>query len=249
MEDPFKYLIASKSLVMDRILSKVPVHDLLTLRQTGKFFKGCIDAPEFARMCIRRDFPGEECGNNASWQVYITYHQHRRAQQRAQHSQNLFFATEAGNVTLCQDLLAAGAAVNFSDCSRRDQSPIVIAVRNSHFGVVKVLLDNGANPNVWVYGGETPLKYASYLGHHGIVQSLLAAGAQVNDEYHEDRPQALHYAAQRGHYDVVATLLRHGADWSLQDGCSRNALYFALNSKATSRHATVSLLRKYMMGQ
>ena len=108
------------------------------------------------------------------------------------------------------------------------------------------LLPKGEDPNRCDFKGNAPLVYAAHNGNNAIVKGLLAAGAQPSDDGADEQP--LHFAADQGHVRVVRTLLEAGADSSLLDGCSRNALYFALNSKAatSSRNATVSLLCNHM---
>ena len=64
--------------------------------------------------------------------------------------------------------------------------------------MVKKLLDAGANPNLALLSGETPLMVASRSGYPDVVEQLLAKGANANA--HGARGQtALMWAASQKH--------------------------------------------------
>ena len=44
--------------------------------------------------------------------------------------------------------------------------------------IFQLLLKHGADVNATTGGGATPLHRAAYLGHKGVVESLLEAGAR-----------------------------------------------------------------------
>ena len=79
-----------------------------------------------------------------------------------------------------------------------------------HLGIVKILLNNGADINLQGSGGQTALAMASYEGHSDIVKHLLDNGADVllhdSDVY---PPLAL--AAMQGNNKIVIELLARGA--------------------------------------
>lgn len=58
--------------------------------------------------------------------------------------------------------------------------------------------------------GTTALMRAAQEGHHGVVEALVRAGADVNKRNNE-RMNALMLASQRGHDAIVKLLIRHGA--------------------------------------
>lgn len=59
--------------------------------------------------------------------------------------------------------------------------------------------------------GMRPLMEASLHGHRGVVELLIAEGANVNGK-NANGNTALHFAAPGGHEAIVRTLLAHGAD-------------------------------------
>ena len=67
---------------------------------------------------------------------------------------------------------------------------------------------------------------ASQEGHGGIVQALLASGAEI-DHQDEDGWTALYMASQNGHEGVVQALLAEGADIDHQSKNGWTALYMA----------------------
>lgn len=79
--------------------------------------------------------------------------------------------------------------------------------------VARLLLDRGADPNVWATGGQDvqPLHSAVAGSHEDVAAMLVAAGADVNARQgHEYTP--LMGAAQNGLTATVDLLLAHGVD-------------------------------------
>ena len=70
----------------------------------------------------------------------------------------LLYATRAGCYECVEALIAAGADVNVP--TPEGVSPLMIALDNDHNDVAKLLLDRGANPNVWDWWGRTALYIA-----------------------------------------------------------------------------------------
>ena len=78
-----------------------------------------------------------------------------------------------------------------------------------------MLLEGGADPNLYTLEGYMALEMAAGGGHVDCVEALIQAGAQVNGFRLAGR-NAVHFAAQQGQLEAVRTLLRFGADPNLR---------------------------------
>ena len=73
----------------------------------------------------------------------------------------------------------AGAAVNASNAAQYGRTPLLTAAASEAAGAdtLKLLLDRGADPNIAMAEGETPLDYAIYKGDRAKIQVLEQRGA------------------------------------------------------------------------
>ena len=116
-------------------------------------------------------------------------------------------AVMAGRVEWINQLLEHGEDIN----TRRDAqgwSPLHISVsmkRSSH-QITTLLIDRGANVNVYNNKGHTPLHYAALEERSEIVTLLLKGGAVV-DIRNSDGWTPLHVAVARKSLEVVSLLL------------------------------------------
>lgn len=92
-------------------------------------------------------------------------------------------------------------------------TPLCEAAWGGHNGqndVMKILLEEGADPNKGDKRGRTPLYVAAYRGNMGAVQMLLDAGADPNSgNSNGDTP--LSKAADVGNKEMIKLLLERGA--------------------------------------
>ena len=72
------------------------------------------------------------------------------------------------------------------------------------------------------FSRRTPLALASDSGHLDVIAALLAAGADVNDNFEHWGMTPLHRAIFLGRLDVVVALLAAGADVNTIDSYARN---------------------------
>ncbi len=103
----------------------------------------------------------------------------------------------------------------------RAQTPLTAAAQYGQVEVVRLLIDNGADPNLHDGGSEfpqqTPLATAAAQGHLDVCRVLLEAGANPNLPTNPNdvgAPQswtALDWALQGGHTAVAELLRQHGA--------------------------------------
>jgi ankyrin repeat protein len=88
--------------------------------------------------------------------------------------------------------------------------PLVEAARYGHVGVIRLLMEWGADIDGG-FGGITPLMEAARHGQTETVTLLLEHGADVHRGA-SDRSTALHWAALSGNPRTVRILLEAGAD-------------------------------------
>jgi ankyrin repeat protein len=120
-------------------------------------------------------------------------------------------------------LAIAPALVNDKDpLSRIDL--LRIAVQHSYLGVVKVLLDKGADARAYRQWPAALYKAPS-RGFSDVVALLLDNGANLDARFEGDN--ALCIASEKGRIDVAALLLDRGADVNARAGHYGNALQAA----------------------
>lgn len=107
------------------------------------------------------------------------------------------------------------------------QSALCWAATRGDTKSTRLLLQNGANPNISPTMGQTPLQSAAQSGCCDCIELLLGAGAVV-DYQGAARMTALHTAVVK-HDDVgiVRLLLQHGAEIDLKAHLGASALQFA----------------------
>lgn len=166
----------------------------------------------------------------------------------------LHFASEMGHVNLVQYIL-----YKFSQPSGREQflshllperqidlasyinnktyegtSALHKASWKGHVDIVKLLLNNGADPNILSRDNSTPLSEASYGGHTEIVKLLLEKEADVNIASN-DGSTPLMGASHNGFIEIVKLLLDKDANVNATDDYGYTALYNA----SSNRHKTI----------
>lgn len=116
------------------------------------------------------------------------------------------------SVAIAKSLLKAKMAV---DTRGRDGSTaLMLAARDGHSEMVRLLRDNGANVALRDNRNWSVLTYAAAEGHADIVASLLCAGADPKTDL------SFISAASSGHCNVLRILINYGVDTSttLEDG-------------------------------
>lgn len=126
-------------------------------------------------------------------------------------------------------------------------APLLYAVAASSPGCVKLLIEAGADVDIGVDDGITPLMLAAALNNRVMVNMFLAEGADLDEQAVEisnfslpgtrgdalvqvrrslpSEPvagaSALWLAARAGHIDIVRLLLQAGADTDVEATCKR----------------------------
>lgn len=87
------------------------------------------------------------------------------------------------------------------------------AILDNNSTLVKVLLSNGFDPNIYHSNGKTGLMMASSLGHIDMVKTLVSKKANINllsKGLDKDR-NSLYFAKKNAHENVVQYLRSMGA--------------------------------------
>ena len=121
--------------------------------------------------------------------------------------QPLGLACFFGHLEAADYLVAVGASINLPSNNELHATPLQSAVAGGHASIVKILLKNGAQPNVRERGGFTPLHIASANGDVESIQLLILAGADLHLRSNDDK-LPLHLAEEKGHARAAEILKR-----------------------------------------
>jgi ankyrin repeat protein len=119
-------------------------------------------------------------------------------------------AAQYGLEDVVRKLLQGGASLE-NATTVQNMTPLHLASRGGHEGVVKVLMEYKANITAVCLRGRTPLLSASVCGHSAIVTLLLDAGADVNFRDTEDN-DALLLTCIKGYHKTVEILSNAGCN-------------------------------------
>ncbi|GEM_PF-5998053 len=118
------------------------------------------------------------------------------------------------NLALCIGALLIGLfyLIGKRDPIKRSQQALRSAIeKEDHLAITK-LIEEGIDVNFAGYDGVTPLMLATECKNTDIVQTFLAAGANVSARDNDDEFTPLLYAAKAGNITAVASLLKAGVD-------------------------------------
>ncbi|XP_021707794.1 uncharacterized protein LOC5573843 [Aedes aegypti] len=140
----------------------------------------------------------------------------------------LHMAAEVGSVTCVSILLNSKAEVNAKN--HKGESPLGLALKNSHVGVVQLLLEKSARIT------ENMLVYAIGVNKPGSIdcaKELLLHGANPSAVYEPTGQSALHLAVLVNHYECTKLLLQRGASCHHIDKRGRTPLHYMAQGRCT----------------
>lgn len=143
---------------------------------------------------------------------------------------DLLKAVDSADLVKINELLRKNVS---PDTRRRsDRTPaIVIAAQSANSAVVKLLLDNDANPNLSDNRGQTPLMVRATVGDTNMIKLLLSYGADPN-RADIGQETALMKAVRGRKFKAAQALIEAGADPNVQDLTGKTALEYAKISRS-----------------
>ena len=114
---------------------------------------------------------------------------------------------------------------------------LLVGAYHHLFQVVKLLLEEGFDPNIQDLEGYTPLYWAAFSGDEAMAKLLLENSAMVNPT-RSGAELPIHGAALEGREAMVKLLLENGAEVNSRDSAGKSALFQA----ATNAHEAVARL-------
>ena len=154
----------------------------------------------------------------------------------------LYEAVDLQNIESVREILESaqpprGADLNGEVICGVESSPLILASMKGNIEVLRLLLDNGADPNIQNRNGSTALIYAlrrdwsrvndlNDPGRINIIRLLLNRGADINIRDHIGRT-VLMEASSFGKLEIVRLLLERGADPTITSKSGRTALTIA----------------------
>ena len=119
-------------------------------------------------------------------------------------------AAETGNSAQLQALLQKGTPVDQKG-GPMDETALMIAARHGNLGIVRTLIDAGADINAKSKYGDTALTAATYFCHPPITEFLLDHGADVNVQNYAYGSTPLMLANECNDISIVEALIKRGA--------------------------------------
>jgi ankyrin repeat protein len=161
----------------------------------------------------------------------------------------LMIVARTNRVEAARALIDAGADVNGAE-AWRGQTPLMWAAAQGQPGMIRLLLESGAEPdvrstaNAWARqvsgeprrmyrptGGLSPLLFAAREGCADCVAALLEGGADP-DFANPDNVTPLFLAIDNGHMDAARVLIEAGANVNKWDWWGRTPLFAAVDQNA-----------------
>ena len=106
----------------------------------------------------------------------------------------------------------------------KEATPLWCAAAVGHLGIVKLLVEYGANVNSKTSSKSIALRAACYDGHLNIAKFLVQHGADINALNH-NQFNCLDLACWKGHYSLAEYLIQKGVDLNNKDSNGCTALH------------------------
>jgi ankyrin repeat protein len=127
----------------------------------------------------------------------------------------LDLAIDGGYEDIVRLLLDAGAWPSDRESSL-DDTPLMRAARRGHVGIIRLLVERGADMDEHEFAGNRPLMLAALFGHREAVEMLLELGAELECEARDGYTALLH-AIHGAHPEIIRLLVERGAQINRHD--------------------------------
>ncbi|CAG5918525.1 unnamed protein product [Menidia menidia] len=183
------------------LVSATPVHQILRARKTSQ--------PQRPRDESMSNFKEEQhVHTNDSLETILMAldDENLKPKKTKYPTRQLYFSAKQGDLQRVVQLLVNGKDPNFLIEGQNRRTPLHAAAAEGHQEICHMLVQAGANLDMFDEEFKTPLMAACENNHLDTVKYLLRAGASAS---HKDTMgfTCLHLAAKLGHYDVLDHLL------------------------------------------
>ncbi|XP_017781810.1 PREDICTED: serine/threonine-protein phosphatase 6 regulatory ankyrin repeat subunit A isoform X2 [Nicrophorus vespilloides] len=117
----------------------------------------------------------------------------------------LLLAVEAGNQSMCRELLGAQTADQLKASSANGDTALHLAARRKDIDMVRILVDYGTSVDIQNGEGQTPLHIAAAEGDEILVKYFYGVRASASITDNQDRTP-MHLAAENGHASIIELL-------------------------------------------
>jgi hypothetical protein len=128
---------------------------------------------------------------------------------------HLWSACTAGDILVVKSELDRGASINIR-LNPDGDTLLTKSIMCAQSELACWLLDHGADPELGLYNGRTPLMTAAGCGNLRVVEKLVDFGVNVNKQMNNGAT-ALMYAVSKNELLVARFLIRSGASRTLRD--------------------------------
>ncbi|KAF5298214.1 hypothetical protein FQA39_LY02638 [Lamprigera yunnana] len=118
----------------------------------------------------------------------------------------LLLAVEAGNQSMCRELLSSQTADQLKSSSANGDTALHLAARRRDIDMVRILVDYGTSVDLQNGEGQTALHIAAAEGDEILVKYFYGVRASASITDNQDRTP-MHLAAEYGHANIIELLV------------------------------------------